>query len=76
VGADPQSATPFSTARRRHVGGGRLPPPRSLGRSGARIAVGAQKQQIEIPLDVVADIPGKVDASVKTYLASVKQTRK
>ena len=29
-----------------------------------RIAIGAQKQQIEIPLDVVADIPGKVDTSV------------
>eukprot|EP00438_Fugacium_kawagutii_P031037 Skav235366 [mRNA] locus=scaffold3967:86626:89097:+ [translate_table: standard] len=29
-----------------------------------RIAVGAAKQQLEIPLDVVADIPTKVDASV------------
>eukprot|EP00913_Durusdinium_trenchii_P028200 g26438.t1 len=29
-----------------------------------RIAVGAAKQQLEIPLDVVADIPGKVDSSV------------
>eukprot|EP00434_Breviolum_minutum_P017768 symbB.v1.2.015683.t1/scaffold1179.1/size133475/6 len=29
-----------------------------------RIAVGANKQQLEIPLDVVADIPTKVDASV------------
>mmetsp|Transcript_91789 Transcript_91789/g.230623 ORF Transcript_91789/g.230623 Transcript_91789/m.230623 type:complete len:126 (-) Transcript_91789:70-447(-) len=29
-----------------------------------RITVGASKQQIEIPLDVVADIPGKVDSSV------------
>lgn len=28
-----------------------------------RIAVGAKKQQIEIPLDVVADIPHKVDAT-------------
>merc|ERR1719409_1834805 len=28
-----------------------------------RIAVGATKQQLEIPLDVVADIPGKVDTS-------------
>ena len=28
-----------------------------------RIAVGAKKQQIEIPLDVVADIPTKVDES-------------
>merc|ERR1712218_201457 len=28
-----------------------------------RIAVGAKKQQIEIPLDVVADIPEKVDLS-------------
>ena len=31
-------------------------------RSLQRIAVGAQKQQIEIPLDVVADIPGKAPA--------------
>merc|ERR1712087_578960 len=29
-----------------------------------RITVGASKQQIEIPLDVVADIPQKVDGSV------------
>mmetsp|Transcript_128565 Transcript_128565/g.324539 ORF Transcript_128565/g.324539 Transcript_128565/m.324539 type:complete len:127 (+) Transcript_128565:98-478(+) len=29
-----------------------------------RITVGAAKQQIEIPLDVVADIPEKVDTSV------------
>merc|ERR1712187_99269 len=29
-----------------------------------RIAVGAKKQQIEIPLDVVADIPTKVDSSM------------
>eukprot|EP00405_Crypthecodinium_cohnii_P005422 CAMPEP_0194747930 /NCGR_PEP_ID=MMETSP0323_2-20130528/2133_1 /TAXON_ID=2866 ORGANISM="Crypthecodinium cohnii, Strain Seligo" /NCGR_SAMPLE_ID=MMETSP0323_2 /ASSEMBLY_ACC=CAM_ASM_000346 /LENGTH=125 /DNA_ID=CAMNT_0039661823 /DNA_START=76 /DNA_END=453 /DNA_ORIENTATION=+ len=29
-----------------------------------RITVGASKQQIEIPLDVVSDIPGKVDTSV------------
>eukprot|EP00441_Pelagodinium_beii_P032603 CAMPEP_0197646448 /NCGR_PEP_ID=MMETSP1338-20131121/23321_1 /TAXON_ID=43686 ORGANISM="Pelagodinium beii, Strain RCC1491" /NCGR_SAMPLE_ID=MMETSP1338 /ASSEMBLY_ACC=CAM_ASM_000754 /LENGTH=127 /DNA_ID=CAMNT_0043220083 /DNA_START=56 /DNA_END=439 /DNA_ORIENTATION=+ len=29
-----------------------------------RIAVGASKQQLEIPLDVVADIPGKLDSSV------------
>merc|ERR1711972_966811 len=29
-----------------------------------RITVGASKQQIEIPLDVVADIPDKVDTSV------------
>eukprot|EP00437_Effrenium_voratum_P037952 CAMPEP_0181478640 /NCGR_PEP_ID=MMETSP1110-20121109/42852_1 /TAXON_ID=174948 /ORGANISM="Symbiodinium sp., Strain CCMP421" /LENGTH=127 /DNA_ID=CAMNT_0023604011 /DNA_START=38 /DNA_END=421 /DNA_ORIENTATION=+ len=29
-----------------------------------RIAVGAQKQQLEIPLDVVADIPTKVDSNV------------
>merc|ERR1711935_1066775 len=29
-----------------------------------RITVGASKQQLEIPLDVVADIPGKVDSSV------------
>merc|ERR1712203_921945 len=29
-----------------------------------RIAVGANKQQLEIPLDVVADIPDKVDTSV------------
>merc|ERR1711988_1414006 len=28
-----------------------------------RIAVGAKKQQLEIPLDVVADIPEKVDLS-------------
>merc|ERR1712085_108885 len=28
-----------------------------------RIAVGTQKQQLEIPLDVVADIPEKVDLS-------------
>merc|ERR1712007_279372 len=28
-----------------------------------RIAVGAKKQQLEIPLDVVADIPQKVDLS-------------
>merc|ERR1711870_41417 len=28
-----------------------------------RITVGASKQQIEIPLDVVADIPTKVDTS-------------
>merc|ERR1711937_307628 len=28
-----------------------------------RIAVGAKKQQMEIPLDVVADIPQKVDLS-------------
>merc|ERR1712066_247351 len=29
-----------------------------------RIAVGASKQQLEIPLDVVSDIPDKVDTSV------------
>merc|ERR1712066_457831 len=29
-----------------------------------RITVGASKQQIEIPLDVVADIPTKVDTGV------------
>merc|ERR1711957_1084170 len=29
-----------------------------------RITVGASKQQIEIPLDVVADIPDKVDSSI------------
>nr|ABI14290.1 hypothetical protein [Pfiesteria piscicida] len=29
-----------------------------------RITVGANKQQLEIPLDVVADIPEKVDTSV------------
>merc|ERR1712087_575249 len=29
-----------------------------------RITVGASQQQIEIPLDVVADIPDKVDTSV------------
>merc|ERR1712187_737320 len=34
-----------------------------------RIAVGAKKQQIEIPLDVVADIPEKVDARV-AYVAN------
>merc|ERR1712187_108465 len=28
-----------------------------------RIAVGAKKQQLEVPLDVVADIPQKVDLS-------------
>merc|ERR1712087_619359 len=28
-----------------------------------RIAVGSKKQQLEIPLDVVADIPRKVDAT-------------
>merc|ERR1712039_682580 len=28
-----------------------------------RIAIGSKKQQIEIPLDVVADIPEKVDVS-------------
>ena len=28
-----------------------------------RIAIGAKKQQLEIPLNVVADIPQKVDAS-------------
>ena len=29
-----------------------------------RAEVGAAKQQLEIPLDVVADIPTKVDSSV------------
>merc|ERR1719399_74517 len=29
-----------------------------------RIVVGAEKQQPEIPIDVVAEIPGKVDSSV------------
>merc|ERR1712050_782735 len=35
-----------------------------MGRPLQRITVGASKQQIEIPLDVVSDIPEKVDNSV------------
>uniref|UniRef100_A0A7S2HC67 Uncharacterized protein n=1 Tax=Alexandrium andersonii TaxID=327968 RepID=A0A7S2HC67_9DINO len=34
-----------------------------------RIAVGSKKQQLEIPLNVVADIPTKVDSSV-SYVAN------
>merc|ERR1712007_272329 len=36
---------------------------------GQRIAVGAKKQQLEIPIDVVADIPDKVDTRV-AYVAN------
>ena len=39
-----------------------------------RIAIGAQKQQIEIPLDVVSDIPGKVDTSNNNNDNNNKQT--
>ena len=44
--------------------------PKTKGASSCRcIQVGANKQQLEIPLDVVADIPTKVDSSVSWFSA-------